>query len=102
MNLANLIYVEESRLGYNIRLSSVKGSGHSQALQWIPKTYGEYDRVARYNAVTVAQHFFNNLLDTFEEMTDKDIESYLVKLVKENEKLDEEPNFKDYSDLDVK
>lgn len=101
MNLANLVYVEETRLGYNIRLSSVKGEGYSQALQWIPKQYGE--NLDRYSAVNTAQHFLNNLLDIIEEMLpgEEEIPAYKVKLIKEDTKLDAEPNFKDYSDWNI-
>ena len=101
MNAANLIFVEEcGDRGYNIRLNSVRGCNYSQALQWISKTYGPKDRIARYTAVTVAQHFLDSLLDSLEELTGKEYDDYCVKLIQEGEVLDEGPNYKDYSDYD--
>jgi hypothetical protein len=100
MNIANLVYVEESEVGYNIRLSSVKGANHSQTLQFFPKKYSDNDRVARWNAVVIAQHYFNSLLDTLEEVSDKEFDGYKVKLIREDDGLGEEPKVKDYSDVE--
>lgn len=79
-DLSKLIFVEKYNHGYGIRLT--RRDGQDIALNYI-SIKENYDSIslARYNAITHAQHIMDDLLDIIEKVSGKELPMINVKLI---------------------